>query len=273
MKQRERKEIRAQVRRIWELSPRCAMKIFRDSRKPDMMKRMERKRQNDRICNQGLTEQMLEQLRILADVPHLRHLVERVARCSDRYPCRSKWCPICADPKLRGTAARHSMGCKLNNGECNLVAPMRGLRSGAYAVSAGYRMTRPFKSIPNQDIHFVTINLALIPITGDLEAATAQYRRRVRKVLMQMGENVIARGKFDMALKLASDLNFTLPEEDCPANFSGQPFPAERVGMLHIHLTIFAPERSEDQMKALFKGAFPGKRRVCVRDTKDDIVT
>ena len=132
-------------------------------------------------------------------------------------------------------------------------------------------MVGAFEGIPPILVHGVTIDLTLVPVTGNLEQEARWWRRRVRRALGKvLTKGAIARGKLDIALKYADELSFELPDSDLPRELQGQDAPHTRYAMLHIHFGCFDPWLSRSELTKRLSKEFPGKKRVCVRASHDD---
>lgn len=252
----------------WNLK--CASRYTNPSVR-DFQKRLRTKKQETAINAGRLCDQKIAMLEILAEKPEHCSTVSKVMNCGDPYPCNSKWCPICSDPQLRKDGWRYSDQLKHTKYKCNAVGTKRGMRSGNYVVNAGQRMAEPFDGLPLSLLHAVTVNLTLIPEGGSLETAVIDYRNRLKSTLKNLNPEAIVRGKFDFVLKYADDLNFSIPQCDLPSDLNVDNLPHHLHGMFHAHFVVFDPNLTTSQITEIFKDAFPGNKRVCVRKPKKDV--
>ncbi len=134
-------------------------------------------------------------------------------------------------------------------------------------------MAQQFDGLPLTMLHAVTINFALAEVGDSLANLCARYKKALRKALMQnLNHGAIVRGKLDVALKYADELQFELEEADLPEALRGQRAPHKRFGMLHIHFMVFDPWMTKDEVRDVLTKCFPGKNRVCVRRPYEDVV-
>ncbi len=242
------------------------------TRKKKLLYRLLQKQNEWALTHGHLTAQKLAILHELAEHPRHHGIVKKVLSCRSKRPCNSKWCPVCSDPKYRGKKARHANDCQPDRAVCNVYGTEQGTQSSNYAVKAGHRMASAFEGLSLSNLHYLTINLGLIPISGNLKVSRQEFDKRVRKILKQMQPAMIARGKYDLALKWSDELAWTMPTEEMPDELRGEALPHVRYAMLHIHLVVFHPTQTAESIRSGFSAEFPGANRICLRPVQEDVM-
>jgi hypothetical protein len=232
------------------------------------IKKIKRKYLNEKLSTGSVKDQKLAGLQILRETDGLRHEAERVSKCTTNLRCNSKYCPTCSNPRASKSFRRVKSSRQRNNSGKGSTAR----RSGEYRVAAGFRMISPFDGVPRVMMQCVTINLALVPVSGNIRVEISKWRKKLRQLFGTFSYGVIVRGKFDFVLKYADSLNFDLPDSELPDCIGGNPLPHSRYAMLHFHAVVFDPMHSRYDVRKILSEAFPGRSRVCVRRAKNDII-
>jgi hypothetical protein len=231
-----------------------------------------KKAENLRDINCGiLRHQKRAMNHVLAQQPQFAEIVEKVKSCTSRHPCNSQWCPTCSNPKSSNLSRRLLPNESLNSSTCNQTYIARSGDPKNYRLRGGKRMAEPFIGLPLAMLHCVTINLALCPIDGNLKETLPLYRHRLRRLLKRFNSGAIARGKFDIAIKVYGDLNFEITDAEYLDEFLDSTSPYTRIAMLHIHFVLFAPNLSRKEVRNKIIAEFPGKSRVRVDSARSDI--
>ena len=140
-----------------------------------------------------------------------------------------------------------------------------GLNVGrSRASKSGDRMERKKTGFPNVMRHMTTINLAIVPTTGNLKATTDIVRPRMRCAFTELTEGFQVVGMYQFVMKPAADLADMFPSSEWPQGFDPVSRPDEVFGMLHWHGDISDPWKTKRQVRKIVSSAFRGKRRVCV---------
>lgn len=226
----------------------------------------------DQLSNKGLKNQKETVFHILDGRPEYAALVDPVKKCTPRHRCNSKYCPHCSNPRNRTSKRQAKPDHQITEGACNGTSTALGTLSSNYQVRGGQTMIAPFVGLPLILLHCITINLALVALDGNLKAEADKMRQRLRRALSKLSDEHIVRGKLDMALKAVDDLPFEIIEQGEVVDHSDPDTPSKRMGMLHIHFALFDPWLSADDIRAILVDEFPGKKRVCVRATYEDVV-
>lgn len=211
-------------------------------------------------------------LQVLEDSGKHPEIVARVNGCSQRYPCNSKWCPKCSNPRTcsRGRALHGDQF--LTPGQSNLTTTATGSLASNYRVRSAQKKAMPFDQINLILLHIITINLGMVSIDGDLSSSVKWYRKRIKRALRRLSKGAIVRGKFDMVLKYVDQLQFEIHAIDLPEELQNRDMPHQRYGMLHVHLVVFDPWLSRDDLRDILVEEFPGKKRVRVSPPYEDAI-
>lgn len=135
----------------------------------------------------------------------------------------------------------------------------------SYASVAGARMEAKKAGFPDVMRHPTTIDLCIVPLTGNLKSTTAIQRKIMRKRLVGFSSGHQIEGMFSYVIKPASELANTFPPDLWPNGFDPIARPDELFAMFHWHGDISDPYLSKREVRQIVKKAFPGSGRVCVR--------
>lgn len=239
------------------------------------IQKVRRNELNNKLTAGTVRQQKIAALKILEEEyektqePWIGAILRKVARCSPTYRCNSKHCPECANP--RASKAQRRKACRQTQVPY-VQSTTVSAHSKEYRIASGQRSIAAFEGLPCSMVHCITINLAMVELTGNLKEKVDKCRRILRRVMMRLSPGAIARGKFDMVLKYADDLAFELPDDCFPIGVTNHNLPHERMGMLHIHFVVFDPWMTRLEVRDAFAREFPGASRVCAKQTRQTTV-
>ncbi len=117
-----------------------------------------------------------------------------------------------------------------------------GVASGrSYASRTGELMEAKQKGFPDVMRHPTTIDLMILPLTGDACTATKQCRPRVRGAFEKLTPGHQVSGGFQIALETAEHLATIFPETELPDFVDPVNLPDEVFALLHWHGVIADP--------------------------------
>lgn len=222
------------------------------------------------LVSGDLTVQKRTMVDILAEHPDTRHVVDRVKRCSRRFPCNSKYCSICSNPQKRLDNRTVGSGRISDRKSANLTkVKSRGCALN-YQVRSAQDKVFPFAGLPLACLHVITANLRVVAMDDRLDTIASLLRKRIYKFLRKKFSNSIVRGRFDIAVKWANELNCTFPIDDLPSWCHGIHLPHKRVAMFHLHAVQFDSYRTRAAVSDLWREEFPGRNRICNRKPKPE---
>ena len=149
-----------------------------------------------------------------------------------------------------------------------------GLNTGrSYASKRGAHMEAKKAGFPDILRHPTTILLAAVPVNSLLDAESLQWRSPLRKLFDQFTEGVQVEGSFQIDMKTAEEIAKHIPRDEWPDCFDPIHRPDEVFALFHWHGDISDPYLSKQQVRAKIAEAFPGYKRVCVRNVKEEWIT
>ena len=223
---------------------------------------------------------MLARLRVMEDDTRYEQEVAKIKACRPRRRCNSAHCPICAVPAGASRKSREPEAIDYraekqdfakydeHPDEDDLIEIKipRGFR-----LRGGYWMAAPFEGLDPQWIIPFTLKLCVEEVTTNLTEVARRERKRMHQVFTAIPD-VIARGRFEYALKWADELSATFPDENLPASMQGGQRPHERVVFFHMHGTLYAPGMTEPQLRRILQRAYPGVNRVELSNIMESMV-
>lgn len=225
-----------------------------------------------KLVSGDLSTQKNTMLEILDSHPDTRHLAERVKRCDRRFPCNSKFCPVCSNPKRRPDNRRIDRSRAPDRRSANWTKVKAKGTVLNYQVRTAQNLTIPFDGLPLACLHVITANLVVVAMDDNLDRVGKRLRKRLYKFLKKKFPKSIVRGRIDIAVKWADDLNSSFPVEDLPEFCQGSELSHSRVAMVHLHAVQFDNHRTRTTVSGLWRDEFPGKNRICVRKPKPETV-
>jgi len=135
----------------------------------------------------------------------------------------------------------------------------------SYVSRAAERKETKQAGFPDVMRHPTTLNLTIVPVTGDLRTENDLIRPRMRTAFDGLTEGKQVEGSFQESLHSAEYLASMIPDEEWPIGFDPVLRPDEIFCLLHWHGVICDPHLSKREVRKLLKKAFPGSHRICVR--------
>ena len=226
----------------------------------------------------GQTQDMGRHQRAAIDVlesdPRFSHIAVKARACNPRRRCNLKYCPKCSVPRAGIEYRQLPENFSVTPGVADSIQPKCGGLPYNYRARGGCRMSLPYDGLPSVLIHLVTINLALVPLDGNLKGFVTRYRKYLIRLFRKWFPGAIVRGKFDIVLKLADQLEFDIDDDDdLPEELHGGVRLRQRYAMLHTHFALFDPRQSREEVRSILASEFPGRNRVCLRKVAPTKIT
>lgn len=107
-----------------------------------------------------------------------------------------------------------------------------------------------------------TINLFLMSATSDIGKVCKAQRQKLRRVFNKRFPDIQAKFVFDVAAVHSDQCAKDWPKSDIDTEYHQEPRTRNLAFVLHVHGFAAHPHISSDEIKEVFKEAYPGLRRV-----------
>ncbi|MEO0342350.1 MAG: hypothetical protein AAF198_02825 [Pseudomonadota bacterium] len=225
-----------------------------------------------RIHSSGLKDTQVSKRRILereykeTGNPAIRKALDKQDRLIAQYQRSKQFAhPSAQKKKRRHKGARKDYKSPSSFNEC-------GLETGrSYASRSGQRMERKKVGFSIFMRNATTINAAILPLTALLDIETQEIRPQLRRVFNTLSEGSQVEGMFQISIHHAEYLSEMFPREEWPAGMDPINEPNAIFILLHWHGDVSDPYLSRQSVRDIIAKAFPGKRRVCVRNMQEEL--
>ncbi len=191
-------------------------------------------------------------------------LGRRIAKCHKRSRCNSEHCYECHQIRknyVKNTDDEDSNGRKT-------------LRSNSGRKFRNYmeRLTiigQMFDELEQERVSAVTINLGIHPLDEDWVSVVTDYRKGLRNFLNRHLSSIHAEGRFEFDDNEADKVpTYAIHSEAWRKDSQLKGI----VSLCHIHLLVYHPDLSREELEDILRGRFPGRKQVNVIPLSHQIV-